>query len=103
MNIKWSDFAINDLNDIYEFYAEKNLQVAAKLYNSIIDETEILKTYPYIASVEHIFEDFTETIRSLVICKGKFKVIYQVENNMIYVFHLWDCRQEPEKLRSYFK
>ena len=76
MNIKWSNIAIQDLNEIYEFYAEKSLQAAARLYNSIINETEALKTHPYIAAVEPIFEDFTETIRSLVTCKGKFKVVY---------------------------
>ena len=44
MNVKWSAVAVQDLDEIYDFYAEKSLQVAVNLYNSIIDEAEILKT-----------------------------------------------------------
>ena len=100
MDINWSALALQDLNGIYDFYAAKSLQVAAKLYNSITDESEILKTHPYIAAVEPIFEDFTETIRSLMTCKGKFKLVYMVHNDTIYIFRVWDCRKNPEKLKK---
>ena len=100
MNVKWSAVAVQDLDEIYDFYAEKSLQVAVNLYNSIIDEAEILKTHPYIAAVEPIFEDFPEVIRSLITCKGMFKVVYMIGNDMIYVFHVWDCRQNPKKLKE---
>ncbi len=88
MIIKWSPAAIRDLDETFDFYATKSLQAAARLYNSIIDEAEILKSQPYIAAVEPVFEEFTEVIRSLFVCKGKFKIVYHIENGTVYVFRV---------------
>jgi plasmid stabilization system protein ParE len=100
MIIKWSPAAIQDLDETYGFYAKKSLQTAAMLYNSIIDEAEILKSQPYIAAVDLVFEDFTEVIRSLLVSKRRFKIVYHIENETVYVLRVWDCRQNPERLKQ---
>lgn len=36
--------------------------------------------------------------RSLVACKH-YKLIYRVEKNIIKIVAVWDCRQNPKKLK----
>lgn len=103
MRLQWFPDAKQDLNRIYDFYFKKSPRAAAKLYNSILDEALLLENHPYIAAIDPVFEDFAETIRSLVVVKGRFKVTYYVENDIIYVIIVWSCRQNPERLKKYLK
>lgn len=88
-----------DLDEIYTFYAEKSVMAATKIYHSILDEIEILERFPKIAPVEPLLTDQTKTFRSLLVAKGLFKVIYFLESEMIYITHIWRCRQNPQNLQ----
>ncbi len=46
MRIVWTREALEDLESIYRFWASKNEQYSARLYNSIIDEAEVLRKFP---------------------------------------------------------
>lgn len=90
--------AESDLEDIYSYYASKSTNAAVKIFNSILDEMEILSKFPYIAAVEPILSGIDTTFRSLVVARGKFKVIYFTEGDVVYVSHVWNCRDNPTKL-----
>ena len=47
MRLLWTQEAVGD-----DFYAAKNLRAAAVIYNSILDDAEILKTNLYIAQID---------------------------------------------------
>ena len=98
-NVKWSPSAQNDIEKIYAFYAEKSVNAAVKVFNGIIDDTEILKHNPQIAPVEQFLLNNTKTYRSLVASKGKYKVVFFVEDRTIYIARIWNCRQNPKSLR----
>jgi len=74
MRIFWMPDAVNDLDKIYEFYAVKNLKAAAIIYNSILDDAEILKTNPFIAKIEPPLDDLPQKYRSLIVSKGRLKL-----------------------------
>lgn len=45
IKIQWTTKAIENIEEIYEFYASKNERAAVNLYNTIITATEPLKSF----------------------------------------------------------
>ena len=84
------------LENIYQFYLPKNAQVAADIYNQILEEIEFLKKQPNMAALEPLLTGRACLYRGLVV-RRMFKVIYYVENDTIIVADIWDCRQNPAK------
>ncbi|MDL2247121.1 type II toxin-antitoxin system RelE/ParE family toxin [Bacteroides sp. OttesenSCG-928-J23] len=100
MRVIWLSTAEEQLDSIYEFVACNNPSAAVDIYNTIIEETDRLSTFPGIASLELSLEEETESYRSLVVNRT-YKVIYRInlKAEEVVVVSVWDCRQEPEKLR----
>ena len=82
------------LEDIYQYYLSKSEQVAVDIYNQILEEIEILKKQPYVATIEPLLLGRIYPYRGLIV-RRLFKVIYYVENETIIVADIWDCRQDP--------
>jgi plasmid stabilization system protein ParE len=101
--IVWSSTARNDLKKIYTYYFGKSQIAANTIVSDINLHTKLLSQHPYLAAVELLFDDFPKAYRSLVISKSNYKVLYYVENDTIHIARVWDCRQNPEKLRRYVK
>ena len=97
MTIKWYIEAAGDLDKIYNYYVTRNPRVAAMLYNKILDSVEILKTQPYVAAIEQILIDCPEDYRSLIV--GNYKVVYFIKDNLVLIVQVFDCRQNPIKLK----
>ncbi len=102
MNIYWSQRALVHLESIYTFCIDvyDSEYVAAKLYNEILDETEVLETFPLAGKVEPLLNDMSICYRSLVV-KKHYKIIYFIsEDDIIYVSAVWDCRMNPKFLKD---
>ena len=100
LNILWLPDACGDLDEIYDYYVIRNPRAAALLYNGILDEAEILRTNPRIAPKEPSLEDAPREYRSLIVAKGKYKLVYTIlEEKSILIIHVFACRQNPAKLR----
>jgi len=97
-NIIWLQEAREDMEELYNFYAEKSIRSATRIYNEILEEADILIYHPNVAAIEQLLNGFTKTYRSLVVSKGKYKLVYTMENNTIYIIRVWNCNQNPEKL-----
>lgn len=100
MTISWLNSALKDLDSIYNYYALKNAKTAANMYNAILDETERLTTFPTLAPVEPLLEGMKYEFRSLVVQSGLYKIIYFILGKKIYIYRIWDCRQNPKKIRK---
>jgi len=99
MIVQWYLEALDDLNQIYEFYYTGSPRAAALLYNQILDDVEILKSHPYIAAIESFLNDCPEEYRSLVVAKGRFKAVYYVTEDTVFIVQIFNCRQDTEKLK----
>jgi plasmid stabilization system protein ParE len=97
MIVKWYSEAAADLDKIYDYYVTKNPRAAAILYNKILDAVEILKTQPYAATVERMLIGCFEEYRSLIV--ENYKVVYFIKDNHVLIVQIFDCRQNPLKLR----
>ncbi len=95
----WTDSAIEELRSIYEYYCFKaGKTVADKITNSIVDKTILLEVTPQMGQKEELLSHFKKEIRYLV--DGNYKIVYWVDNNLVSILTVFDCRQNPEKLRT---
>ena len=96
-NIIWLQEAREDMEELYNYYAKKSIRSATRIYNEILEEADILIHHPNVAAIEQLLNGFTKTYRSLVVSKGKYKLVYTIENSTIYIIRVWNCNQNPEK------
>lgn len=95
----WSDNAKDDLKEIYQYYKLKACkQIADKITNAIVEKTIILKNNERIGQNEELFSDKYQEIRYLV--EGNYKIVYLIENDFIIISTIFDCRQNPKKLKE---
>ena len=100
MKLLWFSDAAADLDEIYGYYVKLNPRAAATLYNSILDDAEILRANPRAARKEPLLEDLAEEYRSLVVAQGRYKLVYYIENDSVYIVQVFACRQNPYRLKT---
>jgi plasmid stabilization system protein ParE len=100
MRLLWYSDAAADLDEIYDYYVTLNPRNAAMLYNSILDDSEILCTHPCIAPIEPLLKDLPEKYRSLIVAKGRYKLVYYIENESVFVVQVFACQRNYRRLRS---
>ena len=100
MEINWQPHATKALREIYRFYARLNTRVADKIVDTILSAVARLSVSPEMAPIEQQLEGLPDIYRSVVAHK-LFKVVYVVDKDaeQIVIISVWDCRQNPEKLR----
>jgi len=99
MKIFFSDLVIEQLESIYTYLQTKSDNAAVIIHNIILDEIERLRTFPQIAPIEPELTEYTHTYRSLVV-KKLYKIIYYIENDTVFISALFDCRQNPRKIKD---
>ena len=98
--IVWSANAENQLKDIYDYYSEvSGERVAKRLMNQLIERTVILEKNPKSGQKEELLKDYKEEFRYLV--EGNYKILYWIEKNIITISSVFDCRQNPEKIKNF--
>jgi len=95
--IFWTELAINQLEQIFDYYKYKaNIKVAKKIAFQIVDRTILLETNPLIGPKEPLLENRKNEYRYLV--EGNYKIIYFIEENYIKISSIFDSRQNPIKM-----
>lgn len=72
--VRWTDFAIDELNQIGEFISKDSLRYAEITVNELFSATDILELYPKTGSVVPMFQN--DNIRQLI--KGNYRIIYLI-------------------------
>jgi toxin ParE1/3/4 len=97
--IIWTNFAISEIKNIYLYYRMvAGDKVADKLRKSIFNATKPLIQQPYIGAIEENLADLKQDHRYLV--NGNYKIIYRIINNDIYITDIFDCWQNPQKMKT---
>ncbi len=100
MIVLWTEFAENQLDGIYKYIQTYNSFAAIEIYNDIVDESAVLAHFPYIGVIEPLLTEFPEEYRSLIV-RRNYKIVYYIEKETtIYVVAVFDCRQNPNKLKD---
>ena len=73
-------------------------KVADKIRKSIFESTRHLIKQPLIGAIEENLVELKQDHRYLV--TGNYKIIYRIIQNDIYITDIFDCRQNPQKMKS---
>lgn len=97
--IIWTNFAISELKKIFLYYRmAANERVAEKIRSSIFESTRPLLKDPLIGAIEENLIELKQQHQYLVV--GNYKIIYRVIASKIYVTDIFDCRQNPKKMKK---
>jgi plasmid stabilization system protein ParE len=97
--ILWTDFAINQLKDIFDYHLVKaSPNIAQRLVQKIIDATIILENNPKAGRKEDLLKTRPQDFRFIIV--KNYKIIYWIdyEFNTIFVAMVFDTRQNPKKI-----
>ena len=99
MIVFWTDSAIEDLQKIYSYLIlNVNENIANKTTNLIVNRTISLENNPRIGQAEELLKHFKKEIRYLV--EGHHKIVYLIDENFVIILTVFDCRQDPKKLKK---
>ena len=98
IRVFWTETALNNLEDIFEFYKyQESTSIARKLVKEIVQATLRLQKFPYIGKKENLLADRENEYRFIV--ERHYKIIYWIEDNYIKIATVFDTRQNPEKVK----
>lgn len=98
MKIFWSEKALMDLDEIFNFYQLiAGFEVAQKVLSKLIEKADILISYPEIGTIE-VFEK-PQPFEYRFIVEGNHKLIYRVleVGQLIFIARVFDTRRNPKK------
>jgi plasmid stabilization system protein ParE len=101
MEIKvfWTQTALNNLEDIFEYYKYKaSPQIAKKIVRKIAEATILLQKSPKSGRTEDLLKDRKFIYRFIVV--RNYKIIYWIEDNYIKIASVFDTRQNPNKING---
>ncbi len=100
LTLFWTEFAKEELENIYQYYKKKTSNaIAKKLITAIYNETLDLQKQPQKGQIEELLVDRAQEFRYLV-CKN-YKIIYWINNTnqQVEIFDVFDTRQSPIKIK----
>ena len=98
MKIVWRKAALQDLENIMDYIANRdNITSAKKLIKQIIDKANGLTVFPEKNQKETLVET-DRNIRRAVI--HSYKIFYEIIDNKIFILHILSTYQNPDKLQN---
>lgn len=102
IKVLWTDTAEQQLLEIFNYYTETvSINVAKKIVDEIVDETIYLEKHPNAGQEEILLKKRKFSYRYIV--KGNYKIIYWIEGEVVNIATVFDCRQNPKKLKRKIK
>ena len=91
----WTQKALQQLDALDDYLLENAPYYADKIINEVLQAPNRLIEFPSSGQIEEYLTDVGE-YRYLVY--SHFKIIYRIENKVIYIVALFDTRQDPAKM-----
>ena len=90
---------MEDLKEITKYYKkEVSINMAHKKVKDLKHYADLLADNPLLGFYEQALSSEPQGFRSLV--HEHYKIIYFIEDDIIYISAIFDCRQNPDKLRT---
>ena len=94
MRIKILSSASQDLIDGYHFYEEQADGIGSYFLDSLYSDIDSLMI------TAGVHQKYFEKYYRLLSKRFPFAVYYKIENNVIWVYSVLDCRQKPAWIRK---
>lgn len=101
MKVIYTDQSIDSLEESLDFAIEEQElppEKAIQLKDRLFDRATSLALNPHKGQREEYLEYLGENHRRII--EGHFKIIYKVENEVLYITDFFDSRKEPEKMKG---
>lgn len=99
VKIEWSELAEKQLKDIFDYFLMRaNIKVATKIIDKITERVDVLYYNSFSGQKEELLSEYPADYRYLV--EGNYKIIYWIGPNIITVASVFDCRQNPKKMKN---
>ena len=96
MRYEWTDYAKRQRDEIAKYIFDRfGEQSILKFRNDVDQAVDMILRFPSIGAIDPLFADRSVTYRSIVV-DGLSKMVYRVEDDVIYIAAMWDCRREPQ-------
>lgn len=98
--IIWSRKSKISLAEIKKYFTENaSIEIANRLVNGIVSKSQLLLKSPFAGQKDPFLEFKNQDFRYLIY--KNYKLVYRVENqNLIKIYEVFDCRQDPEKIEN---
>ncbi|BAS68156.1 MAG: type II toxin-antitoxin system RelE/ParE family toxin [Gammaproteobacteria bacterium] len=97
MNIKILPSANDDLLNGYQFYEQQQQGLGGYFLNSLFSDIDSLLVYHGVHLV--LFEKYHRLLSK----RFPFAVYYTIENKVIIIYGVFDCRKQPAWIKSRFE
>lgn len=97
--VVWTATALNQLDDIYEYIAIDSEQAAGNVTSRILAATKRLYLFPLSGQEEEFLKELNHSYRYVV--AGNYKIIYRLEDKVVYISAVFDTRQDPDKMKYF--
>lgn len=102
MKVFWTDTALSHLENIFDYYkSQVNLNVARSKTLKIVEKTILLEQSPQLGKIDELLKDRQFDYRFIVV--EKYKIIYFIDKQQIVISVVFDCRQNPDKIKNIVK
>ncbi|MEC5158083.1 type II toxin-antitoxin system RelE/ParE family toxin [Chryseobacterium sp. MP_3.2] len=97
MEIIWTDFAIENLKIIFDFYSAKaSKKVAHNIRKQILKTKKQLISHPDSGQTVLHLEKLEKDYRYVL--SGNYKIIYRINDAQFIISGVFDARQNPDKM-----
>lgn len=99
MKVVWTKSALASFKDIYQYY-KKNVSVtiALNIRKLILTASLQLENFSSSGQVEELLNDTKYTYRYII--RGRYKIIYTIIKDMVFISDIFDTRQDPDKIKK---
>lgn len=73
-----------------------SITTANRIREEVLSSTNQLEKHSLSGQIEHNLQNLEKGYRYII--KGNYKVIYKVQNQMVYITDVFDTRQNPDKI-----
>ena len=99
MKVLWSDTVFSQLRDIFNYYKlNASPSIARRLVKFLIESTILLESNPKSGTIEPLLTERPFEYRYLA--RKNYKIIYRFNDNLVRIVSVFDCRQDPGKLKE---
>lgn len=94
MNLRRSEEALQDLDDIWDYLADKDPDAAIKLLRKIDNRVNLIKRYPSLGELD---PRFGEGVRRVIV--SPYLILYIVSEAEIVILRIYHSARQHKKLR----
>jgi toxin ParE1/3/4 len=92
MQIVWLKTALRNLDELADYIAQENPQVARQVVAAIVEQVRMLATQPALGRPGRVVGT-----RELVISNTHYLVPYRIKNNQVEILRVFHTAQKPPK------